>query len=337
MSVMLKDVAKHAGVAISTVSKVLNNRTTDVKISEATKEKVQASAKELGYRANYIARSLRMQRTSTIGIIVRSGSDISHQLLVAEKYASSKGYELLMAIARFDSACEENEVQRLLHRGIDGLLILSPALDKSRSKNLEKLVDQKFPVVGFGPTLAQSVDYVDWNRAEAFEKLAEHLLAQGCRKLCFVGGEATPGIQQRLDGISQAMQNFPGAELERLEITTTRIDCLPAYLENKFRDNPPHGVLCSADEFAAAAIVAANRIGLNVPGDIAVTGNSNSIFGNLLNVPLTTLEMPYEQMTKMAIKHIIKKIEHPKKSYNRLEKYFSPKIIIRKSSQPFSS
>lgn len=334
MSVMLKDVAKHAGFSIATVSKVLNNTKTEVKISEATKEKIHSSAKKLGYRPNYLARSLRMQRSSTIGVIVRSNSDISQQLKVAEECASSKGYELLMAIARFDSAHEESEVQRLFHRGIDGLLILAPALDESRSEILEKLVDQGFPVVGFGPTLAKGVDYVDWNRAEAFEKLATHLLEQGCKKLCFVGKGMRPGVQQRMDGIRRAMLNFPDSELERVDIGTTRIDRLPAYLESKFRDNPPHGVLCPADEFAVASITAATRLGLKVPGDMLVTGNSNSICGNLLGV--TTMEMPYQQMTKTAIRHIIKKIEHSGKSYDRLEKYFSSKIIIRKSSHPFS-
>lgn len=335
MVVLLKDVARHAGFSIATVSKVLNNVKTEVKVSESTKKKIKEAAKELGYKPNYIARSLRMKRTSTIGVIGRASNDVPRQLKFAEEYASKKGYELLMALVRSMEEKDECEIERLMHRGIDGLLILSPSLDEENTRVLEKLSRGGFPIVGFGPTLAETFDFVDWDRTLAFERLATHLLEQGCEKLCFIGKTETPGLLQRLEGIKQALSNYPDGTLKRIEVIKSRYDRIPKVLEEEFRKERPHGVLCQSDELALAAMTAAKRMGLRIPIDIAITGNSNSKWGRMLDIPLTSIEMPLRQMTGVAITHIIKRVEHKGRRYEPLKKHFEAKIIFRKSSRGF--
>lgn len=333
--VQLKDVASRSGFSLSTVSKVLNNAKTEVKVSDATKEKIRVAARELGYKPNHAARTLRMRQSSTIGVIARESSDISKQLAFAEKYASRKGYELLMALVRSVESRDECEIQRLVRRGVDGLLVLSPSLDQKNTKALENLAATGLPIVGFGPTLAQGVDFVDWDRSLALEKLASHLLEQGCEKLCFVGWGSTPGVLQRIEGIEKALSKHPNAALRSIDLAASRYDSIPRKLEKNFKKNIPHGVLCQSDELALAAMTAAKSIGLSIPKDIAITGNSNSKWGQMLDIPLTSIEMPLRKMTAAAIAHIIKSVKH--KNTPPLQRHFESQIILRKSSSGFRS
>ncbi|MFH1614824.1 MAG: LacI family DNA-binding transcriptional regulator [Planctomycetota bacterium] len=337
MAIQLKDIADYVGVSQGTVSRVLSNKKSGVRISDDTRKRVLQVAREFGYTPNPIARSLRTRRTATIGVIAPSNNNFSQQINTAEIIAAQKGYELIVAITRWSTEQEENEIRRLLHRMVDGLLILSPVIEGQRDKVLGELVGKGFPLVGVGPILNDSADYVDWDRQEAYKQLTEHLLERGCRKIAFLARNMTPGIQGRIDGVRAAVENnSEGVQLRLIgcqsDLRAMNNPQLEQFARKEILANRPDAVLCPSDEDALVVMHTVRKLGWSVPKEIAVTGCSNQSFGEFLEVPLTTVAMPYEKMVETAVVRIIERIENADKSFARMAKCVPADVIIRQSS-----
>lgn len=337
MTVLLKDVAEQAQTSPGTVSRVLSGGKAALRISDATRKRILTAADTLGYKPNIVARSLRTKRTYTIGVIAHGEGDISRQLKAAEFCACQKGYELFLAISRWDTKREEDVVRRIMRRGIDGLLIISPVVEGTPDEILDDLVEKKFPLVGFGPTLAKGADFVDWDRVGAYHRLAEHLILQGCKMLAFWADPIiTPGIQGRIDGINQAvakMDNGVTLEIINTQPQAYRDDkSLLEFLKYELDRRQPHAVLCRSDDMAMAVSDAARCLGITLPSALAVTGCSNSAYSKYLEVPLTTVAMPFEKMIEVAIDRIVCRIEDPDRNFERMEEYIPADVLIRKSS-----
>lgn len=313
--IRLIDVAKLVGTSPGTVSVVLNKRKSNIRVSEKTRQRIFDAAKELGFCPDPIAQSLRMKRTATIGVVVNGLEANADALMHMERISSSAGYEVLLALSRWEASREDDEIQRLINRRVDGLLLLSPAINASRREMLESVISKGIPIVGIGPMIMDGIDQVDWGRSQAFEQLTEDLLKRGCRRLAFLGWQHTPGVEERLVGIRMAANHFEDVQLQvvgcphGLELHHHTSEDAAMLLDEAYGDDWPDAVLCQNDELALAVMQRARLKGIRLPNELAIVGGDNRSFSRMLDTPLTTIKIDKQQMVKVAMKRLIDCIE----------------------------
>lgn len=209
MAVTIKDVALKAGVAPSTVSRVIQNSHS---ISDATKEKVRKAMKELNYYPNLNARSLVNQKSNVIGLVLPDATDAFYQnpffptvLRGINDEAAKTGYALLLATGQ-TSHNRQSNVEKMVHgRQVDGLIFLYAADEDPIFDLVNKL---GFPYVVIGTPASRYVNYVDNdNRATAYDATT-YLVRNGAKKIAFIGGpDKLIFVQDRLAGYLKALED----------------------------------------------------------------------------------------------------------------------------------
>jgi LacI family transcriptional regulator len=293
MTVRMKDIARDLGVSVVTVSKVLRNHTD---IGEETRERVLKRIKELDYRPNLAARALVTGRSYTMGLVV---PDLVHPFFseVAKGLSKSlrkKGYSLLISSSEEDPELERQEIDQLLARQVDALIVASA---QCAVESFRKAAHQQTPYVlidrRFGGLAANFVGVDD----EAVGMLAtEHLIEQGCKRVAHIRGQEVSTARGRLEGYKRALSRHgmslvPGyvasgrsgddaGEISGEEVMRRLLRMSP----------PPDGVFCYNDTIALGAMRAILGEGLRVPDDIAVIGCGNARYADLLRVPLSSVD-----------------------------------------------
>lgn len=191
MTVTIKDVAKRANVAPSTVSRVIAD---SPRISEKTKQRVREAMKELGYHPNFIARSFASQMTQVIGIVMPSSADQALQNLFfpeairgISKAAHEKRYALQMSTGEKENDIYERVVEMLQGRRVDGVILL---YSRQNDKLMKYLLKHVFPfvVIGKPHQKAEQVTHVDNDNVQAGKDAANWLIARGHERIAFVDG-----------------------------------------------------------------------------------------------------------------------------------------------------
>jgi LacI family transcriptional regulator len=293
MSVRMKDIAKDLGVSVVTISKVLRNHPD---IADGTRDRVLARVKELDYRPNLAARSLATGRTYLVGLIV---PDLLHPFFAEIAKALSdvlkaNGYYLLISASDEEPDLEEQEIDQLLARRLDALIIAScrPTIDLffriERQKTPYVLIDRDLPGL-----LANFVGVDD----EAVGELAtKHLIEVGCKRIAHIRGPETgPGIR-RLAGYKRALahasmkleEDYIISELKGdVETRQRGANAMAQLLRCKPR---PDGVFCFNDPLAMGAMNYALDHGLRIPQDLAIIGCGNLHYDDSLRVPLSSVD-----------------------------------------------
>jgi LacI family transcriptional regulator len=293
MSTRMKDIARDLGVAVITVSKVLRNHPD---IGAETRERVLARVKELDYRPNLAARSLVTGRTYLVGLVV---PDLLHPFFaeIAKSLSNvlrKSGYYLIISSSEEDPDLEEQEINHLLARRLDVLIIASCRSTVDLFFRIEKqktpyvLVDRSFP--GLSANLVGVDD-------EAVGILAtSHLIDIGCKRIAHIRGPETSPAIRRLEGYKRALAQG-GLKLSDEYIITERqgdvetrergAEAMRQLLSLKPR---PDGVFCFNDPLAMSAMNYALDHGLRIPQDIAVIGCGNLHYDDSLRVPLSSID-----------------------------------------------
>lgn len=293
MTVRMKDLARDLGVSVITISKVLRNHPD---IGDSTRQRVLDRIKELDYRPNAVARSLVTGRSYLVGLIV---PDLLHPFFAEIAQALSgqlrkAGYYLIVSASEENPELEEREVDQLLARRLDALVLASVRstvelfFRVERSKTPYILIDRCFPGV--------SANFVGIDDELAGVLATEHLIKIGCKHVAHIRGqENSPGIG-RLAGYRQALTN-KGMRLSDAYVVSSRLvdkesrqsgaDAVQQLLKLKPR---PDGVFCYNDPLAMGAMEHILSTGLRIPEDIAVIGCGNLHYDTLLRVPLSSID-----------------------------------------------
>jgi len=308
----IKDVAREAGVSITTVSNVLNNRTASM--SETTLQRVLQVMGDLDYRPNPLARGLVTRRTATIGVVL---AEIETPLFLRalnriEPIARQAGYSVLMSNAD-DPAKEYEVLQLLLEKHIDGLIFLSVS-ERVQNDHVPELERLHIPTVLVNRAKAYpNLDQINWDDMAGVTEAVEHLIRLGHRRIAHLCGPGRRGSgRNRLLGYKAALERngipyrpeyvCPGdyTHTETLWRTSTLrlLDLSPR----------PTAILASDDIVAATAIKTIQREGLHVPRDIAVVGVDDQPFGTYLNPALTTVRLPVLEAGRRAVKMVLDQI-----------------------------
>jgi len=330
----MKDIARDLGVSVVTVSKVLRNHSD---ISPATRQRVRKRMEELNYRPNLAARALVTGRTSIIGLIV---PDLVHPFFgqVARglsRVLRKKGYSLVISSSDEDPELEIQEIDQLLARRVDALIIASAQGNIDSFRHIE---EQKIPYIlidrNFEGLKANFVGVDD----DAMGRIAtEHLIAAGCKRLAHIGGPTVSTAIGRLRGFQGALKAARREVIDSYIIPRDRGDeasDLSGYeaMKKLLELRPlPDGVFCYNDPTALGAMRAILEAGMLIPQDIAVVGCGNVRYSDFLRVPLSSVDQDSEAIGDRAGKLALTLVE-AKGAVRPKSILIEPKLVQRQSS-----
>lgn len=334
MAVRLKDIAGDLGVSLVTVSKVLRDKPG---VGEATRKRVLKRVRELNYRPNMLARSLASGKSYTVGLIV---PDLVHTFFAELAKGVSAGlrsesYQLILASAEEEPELERQEIEHLLARGVDALLIASCQNDAGCFKSLLKSKTPYVLIDRFLPGL--NGNFVGTDDIAAGRIATEHLIHLGRKRIAHIGGELISTSVGRLNGYKEALAlNHLPFKRELVEIRSRLEEAGVEIGSHAMSDllklkRLPDAVFCYNDLTAVGAIRCLRANNLRVPEDVAVIGCGNLRLSEYLEVPLSTIDQSTqkqgEEAAGLALSLIARKQKHKGKHL-----LVEPKLIARDST-----
>lgn len=332
----MKDIARDLGVSVVTISKVLRNHPD---VGDLTRERVLARVRELDYRPNLTARSLVTGRTYLVGLVV---PDLLHPFFaeIAKSLSDvlrESGYYLIVSSSEEDPNLEEQEINHLLARRLDTLIIAS--CRSTVDLLFFRIEKQKTPYVLIDrslPGLSASFVGVD---DEAVGMLATgHLIDIGCKRIAHIRGPETSPSIRRMEGYKRALAQAGLKVIDDYVITERKGDvgtkqrgaeAMSQLLRLKPR---PDGLFCFNDPLAMGAMNYALDHGLRIPEDIAVIGCGNLHYDDSLRVPLSSIDQHSrrigEEAARVTLRILNSKVP-PKPETIVLQ----PELIVRGSTQ----
>jgi LacI family transcriptional regulator len=306
MTVTIKDVADRAGVSFKTVSRVLNN---DPAVRESTRSKVLAAIDSLGYQPNVLARSLRTQRTHTIGFVsdeIGTSPYAGRMLQGAQDCAWEQNFVLLSIDTGRDEQLKQAAIDTLLGRQVEGIIYAA----------MYHRVVHPPPSVYQVPTVLLDCFVEDRSLASVTpnEELGGYtatscLLSKGYRRIGFLNHNVPqPASLGRLAGYKKALAEH-GISLDEQLMVKDR-----GFIDGGYRaaqrlmslPQPPEAIFCFNDRMALGVYQAFQELGVAIPGDVAVVGYDNEPdLAAWLRPPLTTLELPHYEMGRWAASHLL--------------------------------
>jgi DNA-binding LacI/PurR family transcriptional regulator len=332
-SVTLRAVADHVGLTPGTVSAVLNDAPSSRSIPERTKSRILAAARELNYRPNFFAQSLRKKRTYTIGLIVEEIGDAYGSMVISgvEQHLRQKNYFFLTVVHRHDPELLDRYSQILIERGVEGFITVDMQLREAPT----------LPTVAVaGHRKFSGVTNIVLDHQHAAHIALRHLLELGHREIAFMKGQPfSSDSADRWQAICEAARDL---HLEIKPELTVQIDIddptpqLGYPFAKKLLDRriPFTALFAYNDISAIGAIRAFQEAGLAVPTDISVVG-FDDIQGAAYNTPsLTTVRQPLVRMGAIAAQTLLERIEG-REDYPA-EIAIQPELVVRESTAPLS-
>jgi LacI family transcriptional regulator len=342
-NISIKDIAKSAGVAISTVSNVINNK--DL-VTEKTRKKVLKTIDKLGYKPNLLAQSLRTRKTKTIGAIVY---DISNPFVARivkgmEEVAKKRGYIMVLGCTFNDAEEEERQISVLINQFIDGLLIIS---GKDNAAIYKKTAMKKVPIVFVDRELKDTGNAcVVIDNILAAKKAVDYLVSLGHKEIGYISYPVCSQtiIANRFKGYCEGLKSnnisynedfviiddaYMNQELEGKDMDIT-FDLIKAYISKR---KLPTAFITISDIIAYGLLKALRVKNIKVPQEISVIGFDNIIFDNYVCPPLTTVKQPKRLMGITGMNLLLDIVEG--KEVEKKKIILPTKIIVRESTARF--
>ncbi len=327
------DVATRAGCAPATVSRAINS---PEKVSPEKRARIERAMLELGYVRNHAARALRSQRSHMVGILIPTLDYALYARLVnaATTRFSDAGISTLIATFGYDLETELKEGRLLLERGAEALVLVG---EHHRPELYELLVQFDIPFVNtYVHDPGSTFPSAGFDNSAAAAKAAQHLVHLRHVNFCVISGitKDNDRTTKRLEGIRGELSRN-GIELQASMIVESsysisggRRAC--ALLLSR-KGPQPTAVICGNDVLALGALIECEARGLDVPGDISVVGFDNLEFSMHSNPPLTTIDIPAEEMGANAAKYVLETL-----SGNDVPRHnpVDVQLILRDSSAP---
>ena len=317
----LKDVAEKAGVAPSTVSRVINDNS---RISEETKAKVRKIMGEMGYHPNVNARNLVKQRSHNLGLVIPYSTEeafadpfYSEILRGIGVLAHSKGFNLLLLTSNGEEEEKKTVLNAVKSKQIDGVLLL-------RAKKEDKLIDEltkiDFPFVIVGrPEARDKYYWVNNDNIKASEKMVDYLIEKGHRNIAMIVGDKNYIMNEdRLQGYKNSFRKNNLELNQDLIVHSEKIDYQNIYMlsQKMLKDNPEITAFYGmSDTMCYTIMQAMNDLQLEIPQDVSIVGFNNNPMSKMISPPLTTVDINIYLLGNKATELLIGVIN------NKIEKY----------------
>lgn len=333
----LKSLAQHLGISASTVSRVMAGRGDEFRIAKETQKHILDEAAAMGVRPDELARSLRLQSTRTLGLVI---PDISNPFFAAlaravERRARALGYTVLLADSQESAEVEAECIRMLLDRRIDGLILAPVGGD---SAHLGPLIASKLPLTQVDRvfTALKTAAVVADNFAGAREAVRRLVKLGHKRIACLQGREDSSVIAERVRGYCAGLEEA-GLRFEKKflvggehslaiarEHTLKLLDLRPR----------PTAILALSNQLALGALEAVRERGLVIPDNLSLIAFDEQPWASLLSPPLTTLAQPVEEMGTVAVDRLCAQIKPGGQASRKLLTTLPVRLIERASIGP---
>jgi LacI family transcriptional regulator len=334
MPARLKDIAKDLNLSVVTISKVLRDHPD---ISQETRERVLKRMKELHYRPNLAARALVTGRSYIAGLVV---PDLVHPFFgqVAKGLSNGlrkKGYSLVLSSSEDDPELERQEIEQLLARRVDVLIVAST---QSTVETFHRLEEQKVPYVLIDRKFdGLTANFVGVDDAAVGELATAHLMDAGCRRIAHIGGPNVSTAMGRAEGFRGALESrgfavAPGyIEMREHGDDAGEASGYAAMQRLLALAPPPDGVFCYNDPTAMGAMKAVLETGLRVPEDVAIAGCGNVAYADFLRVPLTSVDQQSDAIGERTARMALGLLEG-EGTVRHKTVMLEPKLVVRAST-----
>lgn len=328
----LSDIAARTGFGTNTVSLALRNST---RISKETREIIQAAARELDYVPNYVAKSLALDRTHTVGLILH---EIDNPLLTLAAKSiqlelAARGYSVMFATSNDSFEEEKRAIEMLRRHLVDGILIYPIVHD--RLEHLIELRNKNFPVVLLIGAKDVPIDAVGIDEYAGAYAATQHLIDLGHRRI----GALAPKVNlEKFRGYSAALRRAK-IRLDRsiFRDPLNTIEGAVAMTDEIMRSEyPPTAIFAGSDVQALGVLHWANVNRVSVPGRLSVAGFDDIAAGRFAAVPLTTVRNDVETTATRAVERLCTLIKAPAALPPPVTEFVGGELIVRSSTRrPF--
>jgi LacI family transcriptional regulator len=333
--VTIYDIAQKLDLSSATVSRALQDHPA---INKNTRKKIQETAKELGYRHNTFASSLRKQKTNTIGVIVHelNSNFITSVLAGIEKVTTQAGYDLIIAHSSESYLKETANTSNFFHKRVDGL-IASLAFDTKNIDHYKPYEEKGIPVIFFDRVEEKSESTkVIIDNYKCGYQATQHLIEQGCKRIVLVTANLKRNVYfQRHKGYQDALfdNNIP-YEKSRVLIKDLSEQCgVEAALQILKMKPLPDGAFITNDFSAAVCMRTLKEHGMRIPEDIAIVGFNNDAISKLVEPQMTTIDYPGIDMGEIAARNLINHLKGLTNIKHTNTIVVRSDLIIRQSSK----
>lgn len=335
----IDDVAGLAGVGRTTVSRVLNNQPN---VREEVRDKVMQAVETLGYRVNLQARNLAGRRALRIGLVHASDFDsepnsyfASALELGATRTATEQGVQLIThVINQNDPGAADDILARVRDDQFDGVILTPPFSDNVALLRRLRAQGVEVVCIAGGADAEAAALTVGIDERQAGFDIGQHLIGLGHRRFGYIKGLAGHiSAEGRFDGFLAALTDA-GIAADAVRWTRgnftfrSGLDCAQGLLDGR---GAVTALVCANDDMAAGALLAAHKAGLQIPGDVAITGFDDTPVSEIVWPPLTTIHQPLRRMGGRAVELLVTRVTNPD-APNSGREIIAHALVIRDSS-----
>lgn len=338
MAVTIKDIARQAGVAHTTVSRALRGSPL---ISVEVSQRIHRIAQEMGYHPSAAARSLKTNRTQVLGVIVSHIADpfFSEILQGIDNVAQQSGYSLFIASAQHDQDREQKIVKTMREHRVDGVILCSTPFSAGQGRQF--LADE-VPIVVINHQSAEDYPYAIYHDdLDGSCQVVRHLIDLGHHRIAYLGNSQSG--RTNLDRLNGYRQQMAGAGLPVLdgyihEVAAGFPESAQAGLLHYLSlAEPPTAIFCFNDMLAIGVLKGLREAGLRIPCDCSVAGFDNIPFSAWTHPALTTLDQPKQQIGAEAARLLLglldPLISAEAKPHRKIQA-IQGKLLVRESTAP---
>ena len=312
----IKDIARELGVAVSTVSRALQNHPD---ISDNTKHQVRECAKRRNYKPNLMASNLRTNKNNTIGVMV---PELNHHFFASildgiEQVANENGYSILICQSRENTQKEQQDLETLLHSRVAGML-LAISKETAHLQHVREVLSANIPLVLYDrPCPSLSCDQVICDDYAGAYAAVEHMIKTGCRRILYFSSSMQLEVSHRRyqgwrDALTQ-YQLFRGAEdIITCDTREKAIEMLPQIMSS----HQPDAIFCVNDHAASGVLYAAQQIGINVPNQLSICGFSDAPLAQITSPMLTTVGQDGAEIGRRAMHCLLRRLHGDNLKYH---------------------
>ncbi|WP_251867508.1 LacI family DNA-binding transcriptional regulator [Enterococcus malodoratus] len=327
----IKDIAKLSGVSVATVSRVINN---NGRFSEETRKKVLKVIDETGYQMNYSAKSLRMNKSFSIGILVPDISNyfFSDVVQKIEEILFDKGYSTIICNTTRNNEKEAAYLQMLESKGVDGLIVISGAdefgFDYTRSEK-----DIPYICIDREPKDKDSTVFISSNHYQGAFEATEALIHSGCKSpVIAMHARRSSSGKERYNGFKDALKknNIAFSKKKNVLIADIHTEDFPEAISKFINENPVDGIFAINDSIAMELLQKIAKLGKKIPEDIKVIGFDNISQDKYSSPTLSSVKQDTDKIAAAAVDSLLKIIASPGETGDAI--LIPVSLVVRESS-----
>jgi LacI family transcriptional regulator len=335
----INDVAREAGVSITTVSRVLNN---NYPVKEETRIKIEKAIEKLNYKPNAMARSLITKKSSMIGVIVPGITNLFFPTIVEaiDEFMKKQGYSIALSNTEGEAEKELKLAHELIGRQVDGIIVIDPSMDNLHRGVYDKLSKSLPMIIVNGSPEGYKGSFVCYDEEVGTEEAFNYLLQFGHKKLAFIRGHKSFSydIKEKIyksiieeNGLNykRVLNVGKGNSSEVVERTQEGIE------ELMQKEERPTAIFACNDLMAVGALNACIKLGIRVPEDISIVGFDNTLLAKITHPKLTTVDLNMKEIGHRAALELLDIIENDSKSRKKI--ILDTRLVVRESCGTASS